>query len=379
MHADKGNLREERLKIRAFVEKEIVPIAGDIDREQAIPASLIKKLSSEGYLGYTIAAEYKGQAKDLPALGILSEEAGRACTSVRSLITVQEMVSRAIARWGTADQKEKWLPLMATGRSIGAFALTEPMHGSDAAGIRTSFRESDGSMIINGQKKWITFGQIADLFLLFGKIKDQATAIVVEKQVPGLSIAPIKDMLGVRGTMLAEITLDDCRVPAGNILGMPGMGMNPIAFQALQTGRFSIATGCVGMARTCFATAVRYSDSREQFGKPLKDHQLIQGMLADMLVRIRAAESLCKNASKLISSEDPDSFKEVLIAKYYASKAASEISKDAVQVLGAAGCSADHPVERFFRDSKIMEIIEGSDQLIQVMLSKYGLHEVNRF
>ncbi len=371
--------REEQLRIRDFVVKEITPVASVIDLKQSTPADLIKKISSEGYLGYTIGPEFNGQAKDMTSLGILSEETGRACTSVRSLITVQEMVSQTILKWGTKKQKEKWLPGMAGGKLLGAFALTEPDYGSDAAGIQTSFKVSGDSIIINGHKKWISFGQIADLFLLFGKNKDQSTAIIVEKETPGLSISPIKDMLGVRGSMLAELRFKDCCVPAENIVGSPGMGMNPVAFRALQTGRFSIAYGCVGMAKTCFETAIRHSNSREQFGKLLKDHQLIQGLIADMMVKIRAAESLCQKASALISSEDPNSFKEVLIAKYYSSKAASEIAKDAVQILGASGCSAEYPVERFFRDARIMQIIEGSDQLIQVMLSKYGYHEINNF
>ena len=373
------NYRKEQLRIRDFVVKEINPLAGKIDQEQSIPEGCIEKLSSEGYLGYTITLEYGGQSKDMVSLGILSEETGRACTSVRSLITVQEMVSQSILKWGDENQKNKWLPGLAAGKLLGAFALTEPSIGSDAAGILTDFRDNDNSIIINGKKKWISFGQIADLFLLFGKQNNQATAIVLEKDTPGLSISPIKDLLGVRGSMLAELTLDNCHVPKENIIGKPGMGTNPIAFNALQTGRFSIAFGCVGMAKTCFETAVRYSNSRNQFGKLLKDHQLIQGLLADMLVKLKASESLCQKTSILINSEDPKSFKEVLIAKYYASKAASDIARDAVQILGAIGCSTIYPVERFFRDTKIMEVIEGSNQLIQTILSKYGYNEINNF
>lgn len=371
--------KEERRKIRNFVTSEVAPLAGDIDVKQSIPFSLIEKISSAGYLGYTIDSEYGGQSQEVSSLDILSEETGRACTSVRSLVTVQEMVSQSISKWGTKKQKEKWLQGMAKGKMLGAFALTEPSFGSDASSIQTSLEERNGSIVINGNKKWITIGQIADLFLLFGKYNGQATAIIIEKEAKGLQISPIKDMLGVRGSMLAELKLDKCKVPVENIIGKPGMGMNPIAFNSLQLGRFSIAHGCVGMAKTCFEMAVRYSNSRIQFDKPLKDHQLVQGLLADMLVKIRAAELLCQKVSVLINSNDPNNFKEVLIAKYFASKAASEIAKDSVQILGAVGCTTNYPVERFFRDTKIMEIIEGSNQLIQVLLSKYGYHEVNNF
>lgn len=371
--------REEQLRIREFVTKEIIPAAKDIDLKQEVPRHLIDALALGGFLGYTTDTAYHGSSKDMASFGLLSGEIGRACTSLRSLVTVQAMVTYILNKWGDNTQKSHWLPGLATGKLLGAFALTEPGHGSDAAGIQTSFVKDGDTIIVTGRKKWITFGQIADVYLVFGKLGDQPTAVLVEKGSAGLSAEPIRDILGARGSMLAELTFTDCRVPVRNMIGRPGMGLNPIAFGGLQVGRYSIAFGCLGMIETCFETSVRYAHSREQFGKRLQDHQLIQGMLADMLVTVRTTGLLCENAARSLDTGDPGSIKEVLIAKYFASRAASRVTRDAVQILGAVGCSSEYPVERFFRDARIMEIIEGSSQVIQTILSKYGFHEINNF
>lgn len=371
--------QEEQIRIRRLVAEIIVTAAKEIDARQEVPRDLIGTLASHGFLGYTVNSMYDGLDKDMASFGMLSEEIGRACTSVRSLVTVQAMVTHILAKWGRDEQRSKWLPGLATGQLIGAFALTEPGHGSDAAGIRTSFSREGDAIIVNGRKKWITFGQIADIFLVFGKIDGQPAAILVEKGTAGMIIEPIRDILGARGSMLAELSFSDCTVPLRNMIGKPGMGLNPMAFAGLQLGRYSIAWGCLGMIKTCFDISVKYAHSREQFGKRLQEHQMIQELLADMLVKVRTTQLLCENAGSLMDDNDPDSVKEVLLAKYYASRAASAVAKDAVQILGARGCSAEFPVERFFRDSQLMEIIEGSNQIIRMILSKYGFHEINKY
>jgi hypothetical protein len=371
--------RAEQLRIRDLVTEIILPAAKEIDARQEVPRSLIDNLASHGLLGYTVHSAYDGLSQDMASFGLLSKEIGQACTSIRSLVTVQAMVTHLLSRWGDEEQKSKWLPGLANGQLIGAFALTEPDHGSDAAGIQTSFSRNEESIIVNGQKKWITFGQIADVVLIFGKLEDQTTALLIGKGSAGMTVEPIKGLLGARGSMLATITFSECKVPGKNIIGKPGMGLNPIAFAGLQLGRFSIAWGCLGMMETCFETSVKYAHAREQFGKRLQDHQLIQGILADMLVKLRTTRLLCTHAARLMDEGDHGSVKEVLIAKYYASKAASDVAKNAVQILGAKGCSCEFPVERFYRDAQIMEIIEGSNQVIQTILSKYGFHEINSF
>jgi alkylation response protein AidB-like acyl-CoA dehydrogenase len=375
----KSGRSEEQIRIREFVINKITSEAKEIDRLQEVPRNLIDALASAGFLGYTVDSVYGGLSKDMASFGMLSEETGRACTSVRSLVTVQAMVTSILGKWGNEAQKSGWLPQLATGRLIGAFALTEPEHGSDAAGIRASVRIEGDTVIINGKKKWITFGQIADIFLVFGKLGDQTVAVMVESGSAGLSVRPIRDMLGARGSMLAELTFTDCRVLSGNMIGRPGMGLTPIAFSGLQVGRLSIAFGCLGMIKSCYEASVRYARTREQFGKRLEDHQLIQERMAEMLVNLRATGLLCEAAACAMGDGEPSSMKEVLIAKYYASRAASIVTRDAVQILGANGCSGEYPVERFFRDAKIMEIIEGSSQVIQTVLSKYGFQEVNNF
>jgi len=365
--------KEDRAAFRAFTDEEIVPYANEYDRQERFPPELIKKLGQRGYLGYLIPKEYGGAGKDLITYGLLNEEIGRGCSSTRSLLTVHGMASRAVVKWGTKQQKQDLLPRLASGEVIGAFGMTEPAAGSDVEAVETTARFCCDHYVLNGVKKWVSFGQVADLFLIFGRCEGKHTAFLVERTSPGFSMKPVSGMLGVRASMLAELRMEECRIPKENVVGKIGFGL-PIASSALHYGRYSVAWGCVGIAQACLNACVEYSNRRKQFGKYLKDHQLIQKMISDMVTNLRAARLLCFQAGYCTEIKDAEAVMATLIAKYFASTTATKAATDAVQIHGANGCSGRFPVERYMRDARIMEIIEGSTQIQQITIAKYKAH-----
>lgn len=366
--------RAARDQFRAFAAAEIAPFADQWDREEAIPTEIIRKLADRGWLGTILPAEHGGPGMDMVTYGLLTEEIGRACSSTRSLLTVHDMACQGILRWGSRAQREHWLPQLVRGDVIGAFALSEPGAGSDAKGVKTSAEKDGDGYVINGSKKWITYAQIADLFLVFLQCEEKPTAFLVERTTPGLRIEPIKGLLGTRASMLGEMFFDNCRVPAENMVGRIGFGVSHVVAAALEQGRYSVACGSVGIAQACLDACLQYTREREQFGKPLFDHQLVRHMLSDMIVQVRAARLMCLRAGYLRQENDPNSFMETMAAKYLASTVAAKAATDAVQLHGAVGC-LEGPVSRYFRDAKIMEIIEGSTQIQQMTIARFDFQE----
>lgn len=364
--------RQHQAEFRAFVDEEIIPYADRFDRQESIPPSLIAALAQRGYLGANVPEELGGLNLDMITCGVLSEEIGRGCSSVRSLLTVHGMVAGTIAKWGTKEQKQYWLPRLADGTTVAGFALTEPNAGSDAKSITSTAVECGNSYVLEGEKKWITFGQRADLFLIFARCEAGPTAFLLERNTPGLSVEPINDLLGVRASMTATLRLNGCRIPKENLVGKVGVGISYLAAAALDYGRYSVACGCVGIAQACLDASLKYTSERKQFGACLKDYQLIQRMLTDMITNVKAARLLTYHAGYLKDTGDPRAIMETSVAKYFASTTANKAAHDAVQIHGANGCSRDYPVERYMRDAKIMEIIEGSTQLQQISIARYA-------
>ncbi len=356
-------------EFHSFATKEIAPYAAKNDLEERTPPELIKKLADSGYLGSMIPKEYGGLDMDMITIGLLNEEVGKACSSVRGLLTVHGMVALAILRWGTKEQREYWLPKMASGKIIGAFGLTEPNVGSDAKSVETTAVYEDGKYILNGHKKWTTMGQIADIFLVFAKCDDKPTAFLVERTSPGFSTKPITDLIGCRASMIAELLLENCSIPEANIVGRIGTGLSHVALNSLDYGRYTVAWGCVGLGQACLEESLEYSRKRKQFGTSLRQNQLIQKMITEMVVDIKAARLLCFNAGYLKDIGDPDTIMETWNAKYFASKMVNKVAYDAVQIHGANGCSRQYPVERYYRDAKINEIIEGTSQMHEVLIA----------
>lgn len=360
---------------RTFVRKEIAPVAKDCDQKERIPSELIAKLANQGYLAALLPKHYGGRNMDIITYGILNEELGRGCSSTRAFVMLQNMIATSISRWGTKSQKSRWLEKIASGRVIGAFALTEPDAGSDVMNLKTTIARAGKNYIMNGTKTWVSAGQIADIFLVFAQYEDQHCAFMVARDTPGLSMEPISGMLGMRGSQLAKLKLNGCRVPEENLIGDIGFGFSAVAAQALNLGRYSIAWGCVGMAQDCLEASIQHASTRKQFGALLKEHQLIQERIADMLVNINAARLLCFQAALAAESNMPDVYIKTMMAKYFASQMVSRVANDAVQIHGATGCSDTHPAQRHLRDAKIMEIIEGTTQIHQIKIAEYGFQE----
>jgi alkylation response protein AidB-like acyl-CoA dehydrogenase len=263
------------------------------------------------------------------------------------------------------------LPALAVGDALAAFALTEPGAGSDAAAVATQARKHRGDFVLDGQKLWISFGQIADLFLVVARAEDGLCAFLVDREAPGLTVRPRAGLLGIRASMLADLSLVDCRIQKDRLIGGPSLGLAGVVATALELGRYSIAWGCVGIARTALRESVRHARQRRQFGVPIGDHQLVRCLLGGIANRVEAARLMCARAGRLKNENDLDSVVATLQAKLIASKAATRATADAVQIHGARGCCDDTSIERLFRDARVMEIIEGSTQVIESLIGEY--------
>ncbi|MFJ1820185.1 MULTISPECIES: acyl-CoA dehydrogenase family protein [unclassified Streptomyces] len=366
---------QSRKEFRAFADRHIAPHADAHHRAQRTPPETIRLLAEEGLLGLPVAEEYGGGGCDAVTLGLLAGELGRACSSLRSLLTVHTMVAHAIARWGSHSQKETWLPRLARGERIGALAVSEPGAGSDAASVTTRLTREDDDWVVDGHKKWITYGESADLFLVVGRSPEGPTALLVERDTPGLRTELIEDMIGIRASMTAHVYFDGCRVPAANVLARPGLGVSHVVGAALDLGRYTVGWGCVGILDASLEASVDYAATREQFGSLIKEHQLVRRLISNMYTDAHAARLLCLEAGRLRDERHPGALAATSTAKYFAATAAGRAAADAVQIHGANGCSSDYPVQRLLGDSRVMEIIEGSAQLHQVGLAEYAFQE----
>ncbi|MCP4396319.1 MAG: acyl-CoA dehydrogenase [bacterium] len=365
--------------VKQFVDTEVRPFAAEFEANEALPRELIDKMAAKGYLAATFPEEYGGLALDPIYYGLLTEEIGKGCSSTRGLLTVHtSLVGETLLRWGTDEQKNRWLPLMAKGQKLAAFALTEPDVGTDAKSVQTSYRQEGERFIINGSKKWISFGDIADIFLIVASQEGKVTAFLVERECEGLKTSPIKGLLAGRAAHIAEIELHDVAVPEESIVGKRGSGFEYVVATALDHGRYSIAWAGTALCQAAIEAMVTYSRKRSQFGQKIYNFQLIKGMIADAITQTHAARALCLRAGELRKIHHEDALIETTAAKYFTSKAAMKIATDAVQIHGGNGCYNAYPVERLFREAKVLEIIEGTSQVQQEMLSRYGLRKYYR-
>lgn len=360
----------DRTSAAAFVDRHILPHADAWDRAGAIPEELLARISDAGMWAPFLGAQVGGAGLDLVTLGEVHEEFGRGCSSVRSLLTVHTMVSWAVQRWGTADQLQLWGPALASGATLGAFCLSEPGAGSDAAGIAASAApRPGGGWVLNGVKKWITNGQRADLLLVFAKAGPNTLALLVPRQTPGVTVRPIDDMLGTRASMLAEIAFSNVELGPDALLGPSSFASGMVLTGILDLGRYSVAAGSIGIIQACVNACAQYASRRTVGGVPLRDLPLIQAKLTDMVTDVRAARMLCAEAGRLKDAGDPATIMATWVAKYFASTAAARHASEAVQVHGANGCSPAYPVARLYRDSKVMVIIEGSNEIQRMTIA----------
>jgi alkylation response protein AidB-like acyl-CoA dehydrogenase len=359
---------------RSFADKEIIPRVRDNDRNEHFDIELVGKMAAQGYLGAIVPQQYGGAGLDYRSYGLIVEEIGRACSAMRTVISVQtSLVSSAFLRWATEEQKRTYLPKICSGEWLGCFALTEPDTGSDAANQRTRATKTDGGWVINGAKMFISFADYAKFALVFAQTDPGLGhrgigCFLVDADQPGFQPQPIHGKMGLRASDTASISLDDVEVDEDALLGEIGDGFK-VAMSTLDSGRFSVAAGCVGICQGCVEESVSYAKERQQFGRPIASFQLVQAMIADMTVETDAARMLVWRAGWLKDTDRPNTT-ETSIAKLYATEAAIRCANTAIQVHGGAGYVDDHPVERYLRDVRVTTLYEGTSQIQQLIIGR---------
>jgi alkylation response protein AidB-like acyl-CoA dehydrogenase len=370
--SDEQRLIEET--VRGFVDREIVPRARDSDRKGQFDAELARRLGEMGYLGAIVAEEYGGRGLDYVTYGLIAEQVGRGDSAMRTVVSVQtSLVCRSIERWGSEEQKREWLPKLCAGDALGCFALTEPDTGSDAASLRTRATRTNGGWRISGQKMWISVGNVAGVALVFAQTDPAKehrglACFLVPTSSDGYHAHEIHGKLGLRASDTAEISLDEVEVSDDALLGEVGEGFK-VAMSALDGGRYSVAAGCVGICEGCIDASVSYATERKQFDVPLARFQLVQELIADMVVKRDAARLLVRRAGILKDEGTPNTV-ETSIAKLYATESAVECANAAIQVHGGSGYVDDYPVERYLRDARVTTLYEGTSQIQKLIIGR---------
>ena len=359
---------------REFADREIAPRVRENDRAARFDRELASKLGEVGYLGAPVAEEYGGRGLDYIGYGLIVEQVGRADSSARTVVSVQtSLVAGSIERWGTEEQKQRWLPRLCSGEALGCFGLTEPDTGSDAANLRTRATKTDSGWSISGQKMWISLGNFSEVALIFAQtdpaLKHRGLAcFLVPTESEGFTSQEIHGKLGLRSSDTAELSLDEVEVGEDAMLGEVGDGFK-VAMSALDNGRYSVAAGCVGICDGCVEASVAYSKERKQFGVPLARFQLVQEMIADMIVKRDASRMLVLRAGALKDEGKPNTM-ETSVAKLHATEAAVECANLAIQVHGGAGYVDDYPVERYLRDARVTTLYEGTSQIQKLIIGR---------
>ncbi len=359
---------------RNFADHEIIPRVRDNDRNEHFDTEIVQKMAAQGYIGAIVPQQYGGAGLDYRTYGLIVEEIGRACSAMRTVISVNtSLVASAFLKWATEEQKQTYLPKLCSGEWLGCFALTEPDTGSDAANQKTRAVKTGDGWVINGAKMFISFANYAKFALVFAQtdpsLKHRGIGcFLVDTDQPGFQPQAIHGKMGLRTSNTASISLDDVEVPDGALLGEIGDGFK-VAMSTLDSGRFSVAAGCVGICQGCVEESVNYAKEREQFGRPIASFQLVQAMLADMKVQTDAARMLVWRAGWLKDTDQPNTT-ETSIAKLYATEAAINCANTAIQVHGGAGYVDDHPVERYLRDVRVTTLYEGTSQIQQLIIGR---------
>ncbi|MBS1713741.1 MAG: acyl-CoA dehydrogenase family protein [Armatimonadetes bacterium] len=367
-------IREAAFK---FGQNEIVPGLRDRDREAKSDRATLESMGAAGMLGVSVPEGYGGMGADYVSLGIVCEELERADTSARVVLSVHNgLHTMTLMQWGTDEQKRRWLPDLATGKRIGAFGLTEPSAGSDAANLKTTARKDGDSYVINGQKAWISLSDYADAFLVVTRLaetdaKAPYAAFIVDRNTPGFSSRPIHGKLGVRAGNTGEIFFQDMRVPADCMLGQEGDGFK-VAMSALDHGRYTVAAGAVGIITACLDACVRYADERTVGGEAIGRKQLVQQMIASM-VRGREIGRLLYYKVGWMKNKGLRHTREVSMAKWVNCEAAFDAANKAVEIHGAYGFCDEFPVERYFRNSRGAMIYEGTHEIHTLMQAEYEM------
>ena len=362
---------------RDFAEKEIAPYAGKIDEEGRFPAEIVKKLGELGFMGVMVPEEYGGAGADTVCYVLALEEISKACASTGVIMSVNNsLVCEPILRFGTEEQKRRYLTLLAGGQALGCFALSEPNAGSDAANQQTLARREGDVYVLTGTKNFTTNGLEADVAIIFATLDRHfghkgICAFLVERGTPGFAVSKVEKKLGIRGSSCVQFVLEEVKVPQENLLGKEGDGFK-IALSTLDGGRIGIAAQAVGIAQAAFEASITYAKQRVQFDRPIASFQAIQFMLADMAVEIEAARLLTLRAAFLKDRGLPYT-KETSMAKLFASEVAMRAAVKGIQIHGGYGYMMDYPAQRFFRDAKITEIYEGTSEIQRLVIARHLL------
>lgn len=357
-----------------FARQRIVPVARENDEKERYPADIVAEMGELGMFGGPIPEEYGGAGLDYISYAIMNEEISKACSSVRTVLSVQlSLVATTILKWGSEAQKKKYLPRLCTAEWIGCFGLTEPDVGSDAQHLKTFAEKTLGGWRLNGQKIWISNGGVAQLALVIAQTDREnprrMAAFLVETDSPGFEARTMHGKLGLRSSNTAELFLANVEAPEDALLGEVGDGFK-VAMSALDNGRYSVGAGCLGIAQGSLEASVAYAKERRTFGKPIAAHQLVQDMIARMVVDIDASRLLLYRAGELKNAGRPNT-RETSIAKYYCTEAALRCANDAIQIHGGMGYSNEYPVERYMRDARVATIYEGTSQIQKLIIAGF--------
>jgi alkylation response protein AidB-like acyl-CoA dehydrogenase len=359
---------------REFTDNEIWVQSRENARNHHFDVDLVRKVAAQGYLGAIVPTEYGGAGLDYFSYGLVVEEIGRGDSAIRTVISVQtSLVCSGILKFGTEEQKQKYLPKLCSGEWIGCFGLTEPDTGSDAANQKTRARRTDSGWVLNGAKMWISMANYAKVALIFAQTDPDLghkgiACFIVDTDQPGFKPQTIEHKMGLHASDTASIALEDVEVSDEDVLAEVGDGFK-IAMSNLDSGRYSVAAGCVGICRGCVEESVKYATEREQFGRPIASFQLIQAMIADMVLKTDASRMLVWRAGWLKDQGRPNTL-ETSIAKLHATEASLECANLAIQVHGGAGYVDDHPVERYFRDARVTTLYEGTSQIQKLIIGR---------
>ncbi|MGH2979079.1 MAG: acyl-CoA dehydrogenase family protein [Solirubrobacterales bacterium] len=361
---------------RDFADREIVPRARENDRAERFDLDLVKRIADMGYLGAPVSEEYGGRSLDYISYGLIVEEIGRGDSSARTVVSVQtSLVAGSIEQWGTEEQKREILPKLCAGEWLGCFGLTEPGTGSDAASVATRATKRNGGWSISGSKMFISLGNNAQVAMIFAQTDPEkkhrgVACFLVPTDRAGFSAQEVHGKLGLRASDTAELALDSVEVSDEEMLGEVGDGFK-IAMSALDRGRYSVAAGCVGIAQGCVNESVKYAQERRQFDRPIASFQLVQELIADMVVDADAARLLVWRAGHLKDQGRPSTL-ETSIAKYYATEAAVRCANAAIQVHGGYGYIDEYPVERYMRDARVTTLYEGTSQIQKLIIGRHA-------
>jgi butyryl-CoA dehydrogenase len=359
---------------REFTDKELIERTRENARNHHFDLELVNKIAAQGYLGAIVPPEYGGAGLDYLSYGLIVEEIGRGDSAIRTVISVQtSLVCSGILKWGSEEQKSKYLPKLCSGEWLGCFGLTEPDTGSDAANQRTRARRTDTGWVINGAKMWISMGNYAKVALIFAQTDPELgykglACFLVDTDQPGFKAQTIEHKMGLHASDTASIALEDVEVSDVDMLGEIGDGFK-VAMSSLDSGRYSVAAGCVGICQGCLEESVKYAKEREQFGRPIASFQLVQAMIADMVLKTDASRMLVWRAGWLKDKGLPNTL-ETSVAKLHATEASLECANAAIQVHGGAGYVDDHPVERYFRDARVTTLYEGTSQIQKLIIGR---------